>query len=243
MAHGLAMNGLNSKVKSIYGIGTLVVWDMVSISLAKNKDLLPDYLPRTTSDDILSALAKVNSREANYPSYTIVSPYPPEAFQKQLVKDWLKLIITYPRAYLMHRAHLFGVLLGVFDREIYYPYHPGIDKNEFGITFENINDKERDKYFQLFDKSSNFIIYRPWIYFLLGVCVVLVSARRLLTKNDNKEINLLAFTVAFSGLVSAASLLIIATAADYRYMTWTILSALLSTALLSAKGDSNMKDS
>lgn len=120
LMHGAAMGLINTHATKSYGLGTLVIWDMVSISLAENEDLLPDYLYRSTTEDILPALAAASSTDANYPSYAVVSPYPPEAFQKQLIKDWLDLILAHPGAYLIHRGHVLGVLLGVLDREIYY---------------------------------------------------------------------------------------------------------------------------
>lgn len=234
LVHGAAMGLINTNAKKSYGLGTLVVWDMVSISLAENEDLLPDYVYRSTTEDILPALAAANSTEANYPSYAVVSPYPPERFQKQLIKDWLDLILAHPGAYLSHRGHVLGVLLGVLDREIYYPYHPGIDENEFNIWFTNMDYDELKGYFRLFDKLAASPLYRPWIYGLLAVIVVLIAWIRLLKRRGGDHANILAITVATSGLASAASLLVIATAADYRYITWTILAALLSAVILGA---------
>lgn len=123
-------------------------------------------------------------------------------------------------------------MLGVFDRDNYYPYHPGIDENEFGIGFTKISYAELQDYFRLLDKIAASIIYRPWIYALLGLLVVAVATIRFFKQHGHGPRNVLAATVSFSGLSSAGSLLIIATAADYRYMTWTILSALLATVTL-----------
>src|SRR5690606_18859344 len=232
VTHIAAMGAVNAKAEKSYGLGTLLVWDMVAISLTEKEDLLPKYLQRSTEDNILSALAAAYSAEANYPSYAVVSPYPPEAFQKQLVWDWLKLIVAYPEAYLRHRGHVLGVMLGVLNREIYYPYHPGIDQNEFNIEFINVTPEELKAHLLRFDQLAASLVYRPWVYVLLALTVLALSSMRLLIKRGSSEANILAATVALSGLASAASLLIIATAADYCYITWTILAALLAFVIL-----------
>jgi len=232
--HIAAMGIVNTKAEESYGLGTLLVWDMVAISLAEEEDLLPKYLQRSTEGSILPTLAASYSAEANYPSYAVVSPYPPEAFKKQLVWDWLKLILAHPEAYLRHRGHVLGVMLGVLNREIYYPYHPGIDQNEFNIEFTNITPEELKAHLLRFDQLVASLVYRPWVYVLLALTALALSSMRLLVKRGSSEANILAATVALSGLTSAASLLVIATAADYRYITWTILAGLLSFVILCA---------
>jgi len=232
VVYSAGMTLVNSQAQRIYGLGTLLVWDMASISLAENEDLLPKYLHRSTNGDIIPLLAAANSREANYPIYEIISPYPPEQFQKQLVEDWFKLIAKYPQAYFEHRGHVLGIMLGIHDKAIYYPFHPGIDENEFDISFDNISREDLANDLGFFNKISGSLLYRPWIYLLLGIIALAVAAFRLGGKFGSKEVNLLAGAISLSGLSSAASLLFIATAADYRYITWTILAALLASIVL-----------
>ena len=234
LGHLFIMGIVNIDAKRSYGIGTLIVWDMVAISIAEKKDLLPTYLPRIESTNILHDLEQANNTEANYPSYAVVSPYPAETHQKQLIKDWLSLVMAHPAQYLHHRAHVFAVLLGAKDRVIYYPYHPGIDENNLGLRFTSISNEELISYFHIFNKLSESIFYRPWLYFLLAIIVTLISGLRLVRKIGLKPHNLLAATIALSGLATAISLFFLATAADYRYMTWTIFSALIATAILGA---------
>lgn len=233
LMYGAAMSLLNSGVKKTYLMGSLVVWDMVAISLAENQDLIPSYLYRSTTENIIPALATVNSTEANYPVYSVVSPNIPKVYRKQLVRDWLGLIADHPQAYLHHRAHVFGVMMGL-GKEIYYPYHPGIDENELNIRFTHLTIEELNGYLHLFKILAKSLLYRPWIYALLALIVVTVAGRRFLNKRGNPHANLLAATVAFSGLVSAGSLLIIATAADYRYIIWTIFAAIQAVVILGA---------
>lgn len=235
--YAAAMNVVNSGVKKTYGLGTLIVWDMVSISLAENKNLLPNYLQYSVTDDnILPALAAANSKEANYPSYTVVSPYPPAPFQGQLFKDWFNLVANYPEAYFRHRLHILKVLLGIQQGSIYYPYHPGIDENEFKIQFSNTTREQLVEYFHFFDWLTASLLYRPWIYVLISLVTIAAASLKLLKKTGDRKTNLLAAVVALSGVASAGSMLFIATAADYRYITWTIFSALLAFIIMMPLG-------
>src|SRR5690606_24520237 len=63
LAHGAVMGVVNANAKKTYGLGTLIVWDMVAISLTEEEDLLPKYLPLRTEENILPALAATYSAE------------------------------------------------------------------------------------------------------------------------------------------------------------------------------------
>lgn len=156
-----AMKAANSGVKHTYAIGTIVVWDMVAISLAKNKDLLPDYLIRYNKNEFMQQLSSTFNAEANYFSWKVVSPLPPEDLQGKLVKDWISLIIQHPIPYLKHRLHVFGTLLGIGRDEIYYPYHLEIDDNEFNFRFTSMTDEEAKRRFHFFEVVAGWVIYRP----------------------------------------------------------------------------------
>lgn len=225
-----AMRAINSKAIHSFDLGTLMVWDISAVSLTTQSNLIPPYLATSVEkSEVMTQLATAFSAEANYPGYAVVSPYPSEAFQRQLIADWGRVIFHHPRAYIGHRFHVFEVLLGINRDSIYYPFHPGIDDNEFGFTFLTMTDREAWERKLLFDDIAHWFLYRPWPYCiaLVGV-LILISARRVRkqTLTDKEQF---AATIAASGLLAAGSLLVIAPAADYRYMIWTIFSALLST--------------
>lgn len=234
MAHQMAMGWINAKAQRTYGMGTLVVWDMVSISLAEKKDLLPVYLERKIPGDTLALLEQHNSREGNNGSFEVVSPMPPKEFQKQLVRDWLALIVEHPQAYLHHRAHVLAVLLGVLDREIYYPYHRGIENNDLNIRFTYLSPEKQEKYFHMFDRLADTIFYRPWVYCVLLLIAAAAAGLLLIRRKGNPQLNLLVLATAMSGLLSTLSLLIIATAADHRYISWSIFSGLMASCMACA---------
>lgn len=230
----LAMGLINAKAKHSYGLGTLVIWDIVSISLAEKKDLLPSYLEKKIAGDTLTLLEQHNSKEGNNASFAVVSPLPPPEFQKQLLKDWLALIIEHPAAYLNHRAHVFAVLLGVFDREIYYPYHRGIEHNDLDIQFTYLTPEKQEQYFQVLDRLAATLFYRPWLYCVLILFAGALAGLLVLSRKGNQPLNLLVFATAMSGLLSTLSLLVIATAADHRYISWSIFSGLMASCMVCA---------
>lgn len=221
---------INSNAHKIYGFGTLAVWDIASVSIAENKNLLPDYLEKkSVSDDPLSVLKEKNNREANYPVYDYVSPYPAPAYQRQLLGDWLGVIANHPLAYLKHRAHVFAVLSGKsVDGRVYYPYHPGIDPNDLGLGFDHIGPEAEQRIFGVFEWFSQSPIYRVYFYELLAVVILVYGAWRVAARKDKTRGYLIASAIAFSGLLNGLSMLILATAADFRYMNWTIFAAILA---------------
>ncbi|WP_411703743.1 hypothetical protein [Edaphovirga cremea] len=93
-------------------------------------------------------------------------------------------------------------------------------------------DLQRD--LALFATLAASPVYRVWSYVLLGLGVFLVASFRLVRRWGTLRGNLLAATVSLSGLANAASLFFIATAADFRYMIWSIFSAIIAMVILLA---------
>lgn len=183
----------------------------------------------------MQELRKTYNYRVNVPSFAIVSCYPSPGDKTQLVQDWLSLIKQYPKSYLTHRFHLFTVMLGMRKEPVYYPFHLGIDENEFGFKFTTMTDKQLGKRLKKFRKYSTYTIYRPWIYCLLSIMVVSFYFIQLMKRRILAVEDYLSVTVSLSGLATVSSLFVIATAADYRYITWMILAALFSAAIPAVK--------
>lgn len=229
-----AMNALNADAKKVYALGTLMVWDMVEISLDQQTDYLPPYLSRTVKTDLLTELRNVRSREANYKSFGIISPYPPAEYQQRLVADWFALVRRHPGSYLRHRFHVIGVMLGLRPGPLYYPFHRGIDQNPVGLKFKYMTDAELGAWVTRFDRASKGILYRPWIYAFISVLTAVWGGIRLAKRRGASSLNLIAVAVAMSGLANVGALTFLATAADYRYITWLPMAALVAATVLAA---------
>ena len=229
-----AITVLNAKAEKSHVIGTLLVWDLAEISLAKNKDLIPPYIPRVSAGPVLEDLAKVRVREANYPFWSVVWPFPPEEHRRRLMPDWLSVVSANPLEYLKHRAHVLSVLMGIGVAEIYYPYHPGIDGNELGFKFNTISEQKAGSYFRGFELLAKTIFYRPWLYVLLCIAALCIACYRMRRLQGDPRENALAAAVALSGIANMASLFFLATAADFRYGIWTVFSALIASVIVLA---------
>lgn len=235
--HLALMSALNAPARKVIGFGTLAVWDIASVSLAEGKNLLPPYLEKTGSGDLMADIRAKNSRDANYPLFEVISPYPPAVYESDLRRDWLRVAFTYPQAYLQHRAHVFALISGVYlNRPIYYPFHPGIDTNDLGLQMSNLPPKFLSGALYVFDAMSRWVIYRPWLYMVLAVVVIAFALARLWRRpaREAGHAYAIAGLVAASGLVNGLAMFLFATAADFRYMTWTIFAALLGTVLAAA---------
>lgn len=114
MVAGLSLNyfqsiaALNAKItEKSFVLGTLLVWDLAEIPLAKGEDVMPAYILRVGTGPILEDLARVRVREANYPFWAVISPFPPQEYQSRLLPDWLSVVAANPAAYRKHRAMCF----------------------------------------------------------------------------------------------------------------------------------------
>lgn len=235
LGQGAIMGMVNTGVQRIYGLGTLLVWDMVAISVAEDQNLLPPYLPaKIAGTDILASLKEKYTPLVNTPIYEVVSPYLDERYHTPLIKDWLTRVTAHPEDYLTHRLHVFSALLGLTGNTVYSAYQPGIRKNRLGLQFVSLSPADLQRDLTLFTLLTTLPIYRTWPYVLLGAGIFLTASFRLVRRWGTLRSNLLAATISLSGLANTASLFFIATAADFRYMIWSIFSAIIATVILLA---------
>lgn len=234
LAYFQGIAALNTHAEKSNGLGTLLVWDLAEISLARGEDVIPPYIPRVGTGPLLQDLARVRVPDTNYPYWAVVWPFPPQQFQSRLLPDWFKVVAANPGAYLKHRGHLFLTMLGIGVPKIYYPYHPGIDPNEFGFRFNHISEQRAGSYFRGFDRLAATVFYKPWVYLLACVATLALAWQRLRGMRGGRDENLLAATIALSGIANMASLFFLATAADYRYVIWTVFAGLLGGVLVAA---------
>lgn len=235
MAYFQGLAVINAKAEKSYGLGTLLVWDLAEVSLAKGEDVMPSYILRVGTGPVLEDLARVRLREANFPFWAVVSPFPPQEYETRLLPDWLSVVAANPVPYLRHRAHVFLVMLGIGIEKPYYPYHAKIDPNEFGFGFNHISQERADSYARGFERLASTVFYKPWLYLLLCIVALVIAYRRLRRMTGDRDEQVLAAMVASSGIANACSLFFLATAADYRYMIWTVFAGAISTALVGAR--------
>lgn len=226
------MKRLNAGIEHSYGIGTIIVWDMAAISVEKNIDLLPSYLERKSNGQFLQDLKGKFSHSGNNSSFEVISPYPPKNKESQLILDWGSLVLKDPVLYLKHRIAVFKTLFGIQQDHVYYPFQMGLGENEFGFKFLSMTEEQSNRRIASFGMISESILYRPWLYLLICAVVAAIAIARYVKAKLLGTREFLAFITALSGLSTAGSLFFLAPAADYRFITWTIFSAVLSASIL-----------
>lgn len=231
---------INIKAEKTYDLGTLAVWDIANISIMENKNLIPNYLHDHNDDEkTIEYLKQYNSREANFPVYSYISPYPPLESQPSLKYDWLNTIIENPTSYLKHRWHVFSILSGKYvNGHTYYPFHPGIQGNEYGFYFYNINTDTASTLIGFFSLLADTISFKVYIYYIISILIIFICAYRIHERNQNIDRYIVILFICLSGLISNASLFFLATAADFRYSIWQILSVIFAFLFLLSKKNS-----
>lgn len=225
---------INIKAQKTYDLGTLGVWDMVSISIDKGENILPDYLlTGKDKNKLIDNYKRYNSTEANFPVYSFVSPYPPQENQIAFKYDWLNAIAENPESYLKHRWHVFEVLSGkMVNGHTYYPFQQGIQSNSYGFYFQNLNTDTAKTIIDFLALVSDSVFFKVYIYYVISIALILVSLRNVLKEYGGLFSNVVILGISMSGLVSNLSLFFLATAADFRYSIWTISSVVLALAIV-----------
>ncbi|MFL6719062.1 MAG: hypothetical protein ACJ8G3_22165 [Burkholderiaceae bacterium] len=108
LAYFQGIAALNANAEKSNGLGTLLVWDLAEISLARGEDVIPPYIPRLSAGPLLQELARVRVPDTNYPYWAVVWPFPPQEFQSRLLPDWLKVVAANPGIFL---NNVFVILL------------------------------------------------------------------------------------------------------------------------------------
>lgn len=212
------------------GIQSILLWDMAAISVKEKKNIFPNFIVADDNGLVLSQLNNNFNKNVNVPTFSIISLHG-NYTKLQLLDSWYQSVINYPYAYLSHRGHIFGALLGLNSEGVFYPYHRGVEPNEYGITFNGVFSQHQEKLFSFLDKMSSYTIYKPWPYLLACLFVLVMATIQLYKLGSLTQVGWLSAVVSFSGLTMTLPLFIIATAADYRYMIWGIAAGVISILL------------
>ena len=143
---------------------------------------------------------------------------------------WLRAILAEPGAWWTHRFVLFlahlGIGPGAPDQKIEFAY-----RSAEGVGFDYRGPRVFDlpharAVVSLVEATRESLVFRPWPYLLLGVATLGAAWWR--PNRHRPEITLL----GTSALVYVAPLFVIGVAAEFRYMWWPVLAAMLQLALL-----------
>lgn len=158
---------------------------------------------------------------------------PNESERDALIKTWLRVVRTYPSAYLFHRLAVFREALGLGDHRssgIYYS-----DWNNFADKAAALNihheatlsSLQSAVYLVLRGLQRYTPLFRPYIYGLISILCLIFGAVFLI-----RGMSSLPFFLALSGLGSELTVFVAAPTFEYRYSYWMIFSSILSLILL-----------
>lgn len=232
----LFITAINSKAITTHSLGSLVGWDFATVSIDENKIVVPDYMTKgRNKNNLLQEMKEANSREANFPVFSVLSTQINNEGQSNLKYDWIRLIINHPEAYFKHRWHVFSVLSGSYvNGHTYYPFHPGIQSNDLGFYFKNINEDTANTLIGFFTLVADTAPFKVYIYYIISLLIVIRCVFNLVTakKKKNSYTNIAIISICISGLMNNLSLFFLATAADFRYSIWQIFSVVLATLMM-----------
>ena len=82
----------------------------------------------------------------------------------------------------------------------------GIDKNDFGLAFKNIDEHDFSRLISKFYRLAKKQIYQAFYYYVVLLCVFAVSFVKFKCASKNSYGYLVVMAVSLSGLVNAGSL-------------------------------------
>jgi hypothetical protein len=199
-----------------------ILHDLVGISLASERDYLPDYLHRGTYSVSLDSLRGRYLAESSDPLIfgkgpSLWAATAPENVA-ELRSSWMAAVRAHPRDYLRHRWAMTRTLIGL-GPHVWYPYHSQIDSNPFGITLAETAQNRAAMQFLNWVHDS--ILFRGWAY--LGVLIV--AAIRCVVRGIRACWATSALSA--SGLLYFFPYVFVAPSCDFRYLWWTVVSAVL----------------
>lgn len=208
-----------------------MIWDLCTVSIAKQKMLLPNQI--ISGDLKLTELSSVTLPIAAAPVFSLGKIKDP-VNQHYTAKEvgavwsaWWQMIGAYPLAYLSHRLHVSSLLFGFNVKE--RPAHvvmvptlynccgnPEIKSNfPLAIVIWYV-------FIVVMIYSS---IFSVWLYGLLAFVGILVSIWR-----KQKILNL-SWHLLVSAFFYAAPLTIVSPGADFRFVLWPVLAFIIVFAL------------
>ena len=151
----------------------------------------------------------------------LVAPTKKERTFLQLKHAWVAAIVAHPRAYLLHRTRVFSRLLGITGEECDCTTYNQIDENVWGYAltespfrsfmFDSVEPLQNSPLFKgyscvIFMLVGFFLIYRKRIPFELSI-------------------------LPYSGALYLAPYFILVPTCDFRYVWWSVISAMVGVII------------
>jgi hypothetical protein len=213
---------------------SLQLWDLAAISIKVEKQLLPDFAVGPGMD--VGDLRQAFRPWSNTPLYSgtragirepLLGGWTSDEL-RAISRAWREAIASYPQAYLEHRWRLLGALVGTHDRD--WPRE---------LIFSDGETAYRDNppvlantstahalLMRGFEAGRDTAWLAAWPYLIAGLIALVLAWRQRHRLNADAAL-------AFSGSAwfYALPLIVMAPAAELRYLGWTCVSCVLSLLL------------
>lgn len=210
----------------MYPVQQILLHDIVAISIANDRSLLPDYLANEVRQG--ENLRRIYTPDEIVPlfccggePFRLNTCHTPEKLNA-LRRSWWAAVSHDPLAYLRHRAAVAKSLFAVGRRRVCLPYVDGITENSLGLTYKS-NQLQR-RFARLFDALSTTFVYRGWFIVVMLGAVFALSVRRLGARHPST-------LLSASGLLYALPYFFVATTCDFRMLWWSSVALLTSFIL------------
>jgi hypothetical protein len=214
--------------KSRFPIQQILVHDLLAVSSAEGKVLLPRYLNPPERPWAIEDLRRIYDPSSVIPLFCCdadVRRLPmteDPGHVADLRRFWLDVVPRHPVVYAVHRWRFFRAAMGPpvgSSASVYL----GIDANTLGIVHEKtFLFRAARKYLDQFKHS---FLFTGFLYLLASSLVLGWAAFR---RVRGPEV----YAVSLSGLLYAATLFITGTVMDFRMLWWSSVAALLAVPLL-----------
>jgi hypothetical protein len=228
----LLLAGLPDRVGTVRHITVwpiLALWDLAAVSIDTGRMQVPaPFLkPGATVED----LARDFNPAVNVPSFvtgTIRFHYEldvPPAALADLREAWFRLPLREPGAWARHRLRLSGYLFGLRNAELAdtQVLMPDLVPFQDNPPLAMAPSRTREALVATWHRWVDGPFFMGWLYVGLAAAVVVLAAWR--RRAD-------AAALSASALAMVAPLVVVGTAADFRYLLWLVVASLLAAVLL-----------
>lgn len=217
---GRSINSFLCAGKSQYPQQQLMVYDLLSVSHAQNKSMLPDYLKSSLPLDTIHKI--YNYYDGGMYAIFNLKCVTEKKEQLDSLKDaWKSAIKTYPQVVYDHKYWTFRCLQDESSLTTYYSILP----NNHGIKLPEKN-LLRDWLIEYLESASAKKLYKASIY-LKGCAIIFVLSLLTFAIKRTTKISF-PLLISLSGLLYGFSYFPLSPCTDLRYNYWVIAAMLLS---------------
>jgi hypothetical protein len=225
----IGVNKWLARASSPQAVHTILIHDLVGMSLETNRLLLPNFLIEALASNDVNALTPLYTPNEVAPlfcsnrisgCFTLVTD--PDKIST-LWAAWLSAISRHPRAYLKHRLRVFKSEFGIERPTVCLPFWNGIVSNSLGLTFHQT--KLNRSVMGILSRMEDGPLFRGWLYLVLLGALLVMFWRRL------SQYRSAALLIGLSGFLYAIAYFFVTPSCDFRYHWWTVLSVFLLALL------------